>query len=156
MIFATINYYLQMKHKIFKLAALFALAFSFQVHAITPDLLMDQALRDGKASGVLTGALADNIKALTHSNESTLATIERISIEPDQCHFYKFTVTQPKIPNRSGEIVGDYVTVYKSKICPDNRAQPPSDVIDCRVGNVSCMPSTPVAAPKAPAAAKRP
>lgn len=143
-----------MKSKNFKLLALFALTFVLQAHAITPDLLMDQALRNGKANGVLTGDLADKIKAATHSKEQTLGAIERISIEPDKCHFYKFTVTQPNIPNRSGAIVGDYVTVYKSKICPDDRAQPPAEVIECRVGNVSCMP--PAHAASAPSHAKRP
>lgn len=145
-----------MKTKHLQFPALLALAFALQAHAITPDLLMDQALRNGKASGVLTGDLADNLKAVTHSQEPTLAAIERMSIEPDKCHFYKFTVTQPKIPNRSGEIVGDYVTVYKAKVCPDDRKQPPTEVIDCRVGNVSCMPSAPAASTQAPSAAKRP
>ena len=115
-------------------------AFCLATQAVTPEILMNQAIRDGKASAILTGPVADNMRRITHSTAETQAKIERMSIEPDNCHFYKFTVTQPQVPARSGAIIGDYVTVSKTKVCPDDREQSPPEVIGCMIGGQSCMP----------------
>ena len=115
--------------------------FAAQASALTPDAMMSVAIHSGSASGELTGDLANEIKAMTRSTAATRGEIVRLSIEPDKCHIFKFTVTQPDVPNVKGEIVGDYVTVTKTKVCPDDRKTPPPEVIDCRIGKVSCMPA---------------
>lgn len=123
------------------IAAIVAIAFASKVHAASFDELMTRAIRDGSASGELTGKVADRIKAATHSKEKTLAKAERISSEPDGCHFFKFTITQPGVPNTEGKVIGDYKTVTKSKFCADDRKeQHQPEVIECSVGGVSCMP----------------
>jgi hypothetical protein len=126
-----------------------AILLSTQVMAISPEELMSQALLSGQASGVLTGAIAENIKKQTHSLDDTLASISRKSIDSEKCHIYHFKITQPNIPSTDGAIVGDYVTVAQSRVCPDNREQAPAMVIECRVGKVSCMPGKPSVSPAA-------
>lgn len=101
---------------------------------------MSQAIHAGQASGELTGPVADRLKSQTHSKGPTLASVSRMSIEPDKCHFYKFTVTQTQIPDVTGRIIGDYVMVTKNKYCPDDRSQAPPEIIDCLIAGASCMP----------------
>ena len=67
----------------------------------------------------------------------------------NRCEVFTFTLTQPQIPDRSGKIVGDYVTVTRSTFCPgDRKNQYKPEVIACSVGGVSCMPGAQVAAPR--------
>lgn len=139
-----------MKQNGFALTALTALLVASSADATTPAELMSQAIRSGKASGELTGAVSDDIKSQTHSTAPTFATFERMSIDSGGCHVYKFTLIQNRVPNRAGQIVGDYLTVSKNKVCPDDREQAPPEVIDCHIGGVSCMP------PKASIAASGP
>lgn len=108
--------------------------------AVTPDILMSKAIEYGNSSGEMTGKISDDIKVQTHSKEPVFASVKRMSIDSEKCHLYNFTIKQTKIPNRAGVIVGDYVTVSRSKVCPDDRAETPSVVIDCHIGGVSCMP----------------
>jgi len=132
-----------MDHLLIIVAAVAALAFSSKVHAISPHELMTKAMRDGKAHGVLTGSMADQLKAATHSTADTIAKIERVETMANRCEVYTFTVTQPQIPDRSGKIVGDYVTVTRSKFCPNDRKnQYKPEVIACSIGGVSCMPGS--------------
>jgi len=138
-----------MDHLLIIVAAVAALAFSSKVHAITPQDLMTKAMRDGKAQGELTGSMADQLKAATHSTAATLGKIERIETMANRCEVFTFTLTQPQIPDRSGKIVGDYVTVTRSTFCPgDRKNQYKPEVIACSVGGVSCMPGAQVAAPR--------
>lgn len=140
MIFATRFFTNQMLHTSLKFLVIPAACIIGQAHAVTADDLMKEAFRVGRSKGELTGAIANNFKKTTHSNEPIQASAELVSIDKDKCQIYKFTLLQSKIPNRAGQIVGDYMTVTKTKFCPDNREQEPPQVIDCRIGGASCMP----------------
>lgn len=130
-----------MKKSIVYFAGVIAMLSASRVFPTTPGDLMSQAMASGKASGVLTGSIADDLKTKTRSIDPTQAVIERIGSDADKCQVFTVTLTQPNVPTRSGGNAGDYTTVTKTKLCPDNREFPP-EVIDCRVGNVSCMPPT--------------
>lgn len=120
-------------------------------HAMTADEMMSQAYRQGRASGELTGLIADQVKSATHSLAATRGLAERVSIGNDGCYTVRFTVTQPDVPDVRGGVVGDYVTVTKFVTCPDNREQAEPQIIECRIGAVSCLPPGAKTAPQSPA-----
>lgn len=131
-----------MKHQAITATIALALATAASTsQAITPHDLMTEAMAKGVASGELTGEMADQIKRATRSKAATIGKIERVSVQADKCEIYNLTITQPDIPDMSGKIVGDYVTVTRSKFCPDKRKdQRQPELIACSVGPVSCMP----------------
>lgn len=117
--------------------------------SLTPDELMSRAMREGKASAELTGPLADAIKARTRSGAAIQATFEKAGDAGAGCKFFKSTLVQPDIPSTQGTVVGDYVTVARTKVCP-NTGQHPPQIVDCTVGPHSCMPASVSSAPKRP------
>lgn len=139
MMFATLQRFDMDRYTI--IAGIAAMALASTARAITPHDLMTEAMAKGKASGELTGEMADQIKKATRSKAATMGKIERMAVQADKCEIYNVTVTQPDIPDMSGKIVGDYVTVTRSKFCPDKRKdQRQPELIACSVGPVSCMP----------------
>lgn len=129
------------------------LALTQAAHAVSAEDLMEEAVRAGKSSGELTGGVAEHLKKITHSTDPTQARIERIGEDGSGCQTYKFTITQPNIPSRQGAVVGDYVTVTKNRFCQDNKARESTEVIDCHIGAISCMPAK--SAPPAATSPKR-
>jgi hypothetical protein len=127
---------------LFKTTALLAIAIAAsQVYAYTSDELFNTAMTTGIAEGVLTGVVADRLKQQTHSIEPTQAKLERIATAINGCQTFKLTIIQPKIPKREGGFAGDYTAVTKPVVCNDGREQAPPEVLDCKVGTVSCMPT---------------
>lgn len=120
----------------FGLAALMAAS---AANAVSPEELMSRAMRDGKASADLTGPLADSIRAVTRSKATTRATIELAGDAGGGCKFFRVTVIQPDIPSAGGGLVGDYMTVSRTRVCPDTGQGEP-EIIDCRIGVRTCMP----------------
>lgn len=128
-----------MKSLLMPSAILILLGSTFQVHALTSEELFAAAMERGSASGVLTGNVADRLKKETHSTEPTQASLVRGQMTADGCQYFKLTLIQPKVPTRDGGFAGDYITVSKVHSCKDDRETPPV-LLDCKVGNVSCMP----------------
>ncbi len=131
------------------LIALTSTLFLMPAWSLTPEELMARAMRDGKASAELTGPLADAIKAKTRSKAATQATFEKGGDAGDGCKFFISTVVQSDIPSTKGDIVGDYVTVARTKVCPKTGQHPP-EILDCKVGPHSCMPAKASSTPKTP------
>jgi hypothetical protein len=99
---------------------------------------MESAMQKGAAKGILTGPVAEQIQQATRSNEATQAVLERLE-EVAGCQFFKFTMTQPKVPTQTGSIAGDYVTVTRVGTCRDGKKRPPPVVLACSVGSIDCM-----------------
>lgn len=116
-----------------------AAAFAQAPKTYTADALFSEAMKNGRAEGILVGPQADHIRQQTHSTEPTQAKAVRGSATADGCQVFLMTLTQAKIPSRSGQFVGDYVTTTKLTLCRDDR-QPTVEVVDCRVGSTSCLP----------------
>ena len=119
--------------------AIASIGICLSAHAFTSEELMEKALSQGKAQGVLTGKTADQIREITHSVEPTQAMFERLE-DKDGCQFFKLTVTQPNIPRVGGGFAGDFVTVSRVSACRGSRQAPPTEVLDCHIGIFSCMP----------------
>ena len=122
------------------LFAAISMLFLESAWSITPEELMSRAMRDGKATAELTGPLADAIKAKTRSKAPTQATFEKGGDAGGGCKYFISTVVQADIPSTQGDIVGDYITVARTKVCPKTGQHPP-EILDCRVGPHSCMPA---------------
>ncbi|MFN5095817.1 MAG: hypothetical protein ACK5BY_02810 [Limnohabitans sp.] len=115
------------------------LASALVAMASTPEELMARAMRDGRASSELTGPLADSIKSLTRSKAATRASIELAGDAGAGCKFFKVTLVQPDVPSVAGPLVGDYMTVSRTRVCPDSGQGEP-EILECRIGALSCMP----------------
>lgn len=111
-----------------------------QACAVTSDELMSTAIQKGMAKGILTGELGDSIKKQTHSNDPTQLTVEIVPPFKAGCHTFKLTLVQPNVPTRDGKNAGDYLSVTKVEKCEKQPNQIEPEVIDCKVGGVSCMP----------------
>lgn len=124
-----------MKH----LILLCSLAASFASSAATPDELFQKAMETGRARGPLTGSMADTLKQTTHSTYQAEMSIEKGGRDSDNCQHFLSTLVQPHVPTMNGKDAGDYVIVNAIKLCP-GAADPVSILIDCKVGETSCMP----------------
>ena len=109
--------------------------------AVTSDEFFTKAMSTGYAKDILTGDVADQLRAATHSVEPTLAILEKKGTSPDGCTVFHFTVTLPKVPLKGGGFAGEYVTVSRLTACKDNIDTTRAEVLECHVGKVDCMPA---------------
>ena len=131
-----------MKKSLFILLFVF---FSGSSYAITSDMLMEKALLDGKAEGVLDGPIAKGMQMVTHSTSDPYMSVVRENKTKDGCYFILQTVTVPHVPAKSGIDLGDFVSSTRLQICPNG--EKPKDghflqVVSCTVGGRPCPKPT--------------
>ena len=104
---------------------------------------MEEALTKGKAEGILDGPIAFGIKKATHSAKDPAMKIEQEGKTKEGCFLMRSTLTVFDVPSTSDVIIGDYVTVTRTRLCPDGK-QPkeghPVEVISCTIGGKLCAP----------------
>ncbi len=97
------------------------------------------------AEAQLSGPLAENLQRVTHSSATPMIKFENLG-KSNGCFKINQTLTVPKVPDTSGNIVGDWVTVTRLNICNDNKlpaGMKPQEVLSCNVGRFPC-PKPPV------------
>ena len=124
-----------------KYLAIVLFCFNSACFAVSPDFLLEKALANGQAEGLIDGPMADGMRQVTHANSTPHMRIVREKITKQGCYVTLTTLTIPDIPSTTGKNLGDYITQTRTQMCP-NGDDPLSgkfvEVISCTVGGHPC------------------
>lgn len=90
--------------------------------------IINQAIENGKAGGILTGPMATMISARTGSLSPPIAVVETVgSFASPECKRVRVTVMQTDVKNKKGLLVGVTLPPFELNMCLNG--QPPTETL---------------------------
>ncbi len=109
-------------------AAIFAFAPMFSAQAAELNEYMRAAIRDGDASGVVTGSVAQTVTAQTGSTDLLVATIKTVgTFASPECKRLRVSLLKRSVRSVEGPVVDFNLPPFEVNMCLDGK--PPAETL---------------------------